>query len=163
MARRLNRAGVPVAVTVQVHSVAKPFSDDQVIPANVSAAANFYQPHGLIHGLSKITAADATRTTIIGNFRRDYRVEPAACRNFPWFSRTFTKGHIEIECDPSLWSEVKALLERYLPNEAVTPRELYATEPPTPGSITEFGEAHHREYLQPRPIERGRTDGHCYD
>lgn len=119
LARRLDRAGIPVALTVQVDSVAKPFSNDRIIPPNVSEAANFYQVHGLIHGPASITAADPEHTTIIGNFRREYRTEPAACHTFSWYSRFFTKGHIEIECDPSLWLDVKTLLQPYLPNDAL--------------------------------------------
>jgi hypothetical protein len=95
--------------------VAKPFSHDGVIPPNVAEAVNFYQTHGFIHGRSTITAADPTHTRILGNFRREYTTEPAPCRNFPWYSRLFTRGHIEIECDPRLWLEVEALLRRHLP------------------------------------------------
>jgi hypothetical protein len=138
LARKLNRAEIPVALTVQVDSVAKPFSNDSIIPPNVSEAANFYQAHGLIHGRSRITAADPSRTRIIGNFRREYRTEPAACRNFSWYSRLFTKGHIEIECDPSLWSEVRVLLERYMPNEGMTPGELPALGSHEPSTTAEF-------------------------
>jgi hypothetical protein len=73
----LDRARIPVALTVQVDSVAKPFSNNGIIPSNVSEAANFYQVHGLIHGRSRITAADPERTRIIGNFRKDHQIEPA--------------------------------------------------------------------------------------
>lgn len=130
LARKLDRAGIPVALTVQVDSVAKPLSNDRLIPPNVAEAANFYQVHGLIHGPSSITAADPEHTRIIGNFRLDYSTEPAACRNFPWFSRFFTKGHIEIECDPKVWSEVKTLLERHLPNGALHVSPVQTAESP---------------------------------
>jgi len=36
LARKLDRAGIPVALTIQVDSVAKPFSNDVIIPSNVS-------------------------------------------------------------------------------------------------------------------------------
>ncbi len=116
LSRKLEREGIPVMLTVQVDSVAKPFHNDRVIPANVLQAANFYQTRGLIHGQSKIIAADPSHTTILGNFRREYKNEPAECREFPWRSRFFTKGHIEIECDPQVWSQVQTLLRRSFRN-----------------------------------------------
>jgi hypothetical protein len=126
LARKLDHVGIPVALTIQVDSVAKPFTNDAIIPSNVSEAANFYQVHGLIHGRSRITAANVKRTRIIGNFRRDYETEPAACLYFPWYSQLFTKGHIEIECDPNLWSEIRVLLEHYIPTDAATAGQFQA-------------------------------------
>jgi pimeloyl-ACP methyl ester carboxylesterase len=117
LARRLNREGIPVALTVQVDSVAKPFRNDSLIPSNVGQAVNFYQTHGLIHGRTKIIAADADRTKILGNFRLDYKDkdEPAPFRAYPWMARRFMKGHIEIESDPQVWSQVETLLRSQLP------------------------------------------------
>jgi hypothetical protein len=161
LARKLDRAGIPVALTIQVDSVAKPFRYDAVIPANVSEAVNFYQTHGLVRGRSKIVAADSERTRIIGNFRREYRTEPGACRSFSWYSRVFTKSHIEIECDPDLWLEIRALLERYLPTETVAPRRLEALEPCAPSLDTKFGEIDRIEGVQLNPIGKDTTDGHC--
>ena len=46
LSRDLARVGIPVLLTVQVDSVAKPWQDDKVIPDNVAEAVNFYQPHG---------------------------------------------------------------------------------------------------------------------
>jgi hypothetical protein len=117
LARRLNREGIPVALTVQVDSVAKPFRNDSLIPSNVGQAVNFYQTHGLIHGRTKIFAADADRTKILGNFRLDYKDkdEPAPFRAYPWMARRFMKGHIEIESDPQVWSQVETLLRSQLP------------------------------------------------
>ena len=116
LSRKLEREGIPVMLTVQVDSVAKPFHNDRVIPSNVLQAANFYQTRGLIHGQSKIVAANPSHTTILGNFRREYKHEPTECREFPWRSRFFTKGHIEIECDPQVWSQVQTLLRRSFRN-----------------------------------------------
>ncbi len=127
LSRRLEREGIPVMLTVQVDSVAKPFHNDRVIPSNVLRAANFYQTRGLIHGRSKIISADPSRTTILGNFRREYKNEPAECRGFPWRARFFTKGHIEIECDPRVWSQVETLLRRSLRNSLVNQTD--AAEP----------------------------------
>lgn len=115
LARRLERDGIPVALTVQVDSVAKPFHNDRVIPANVRRAVNFYQTHGWIHGRRNINAADPERTEILGNFRLDYENEPAEFREYPWSARWLMKGHIEIESDPQVWSQVKSLLRSQLP------------------------------------------------
>ncbi|MBV9145380.1 MAG: hypothetical protein JO065_05650 [Acidobacteria bacterium] len=114
LSRRLQRAGIPVTLTVQVDSVAKPGRDDGLIPANVLQAVNFYQARGLIRGRSTIAAADPARTTILGNFRREYKRQPEACRAFPWYARVFTKDHIAIECDPELWFEIRSLLVQNL-------------------------------------------------
>ena len=68
LARQLKTEGIPVVLTVQVDSVSKAGRDDQTIPDNVRYAANFYQDKGFIRGQPKIVAADASRTTILGNF-----------------------------------------------------------------------------------------------
>lgn len=120
LSRKLQREGIPVMLTIQVDSVAKPFQNDRVIPPNVVEAANFYQTRGLIHGRSRIVSADPSRTTILGNFRWQYKEEPAECRDFSWYARFFTKSHIEIECDPKVWSKVKTLLRRRLPDPQLT-------------------------------------------
>src|SRR5580704_241034 len=54
LARQLDAAGIPVLLTVQVDSVAKFHEDDSIIPSNVRAAANFYQPFGRLHGRAEI-------------------------------------------------------------------------------------------------------------
>lgn len=115
LSRKLKRDGIPIILTVQIDSVAKPFQNDGIIPSNVLQAANFYQTHGLIHGRSTIVPEDPLRTTILGNFQWEYKEEPAQCRDFSWYARFFTKSHIEIECDPKVWWQVKALLRSQLP------------------------------------------------
>jgi hypothetical protein len=119
IARRLERDGVPVLLTIQVDSVSKPGEDDRSIPANVAQAVNFYQPHGLIHGKAEIHAADASRTQILGNFRYDYSINPVSCAGYPWYARVFMKPHIEIESDPAVWSQVEALIRSKLAPEAL--------------------------------------------
>lgn len=114
LARDLQRMGVPVLLTVQVDSVAKLWQNDSVIPANVAEAVNFYQPHGIIHGRSSITAADPARTQILGNFLTDYKKTPVACPDASWFDRFFTPGHMESECDPRLWSQIETMIEQRL-------------------------------------------------
>jgi hypothetical protein len=110
LAKELESEGIPVLLTVQVDSIAKPGENDGVIPANVSEAANFYQVDGLVRGQRKIRAADAARTHIIGNFLLDYKANPIDCKEYPWYDRFFMRSHIEIECDPKVWSQVESLI-----------------------------------------------------
>jgi pimeloyl-ACP methyl ester carboxylesterase len=114
LARDLRRQGVPVLLTVQVDSVAKLWQKDSVIPDNVAQAVNFYQPHGFIHGRSRITAADSTKTKILGNYLTDYRKTPVECPQASWFDRVFTPGHMQSECDPHLWSQIETLVRQHL-------------------------------------------------
>ena len=114
LARELRRQGVPVLLTVQVDSVAKAWQNDAVIPDNVAAAVNFYQPHGLIHGRAKITAADPTKTEILGNYLTDYRKTPVECPQASWFDHIFTPGHMQSECDPRLWSQIETMVRERL-------------------------------------------------
>jgi hypothetical protein len=114
LARDLRREGVPVLLTVQVDSVAKLWQKDSVIPDNVAEAVNFYQPHGLIHGQPRITAADSTKTEILGNYRTDYRKTPVQCPEASWFDRFFTPGHMQTECDPHLWSQIETMVRQRL-------------------------------------------------
>jgi len=119
LSRELNRAGIPVLLTVQVDSIAKPWQSDKVIPENVAAAVNFYQPHGLVHGRAQISAADDSKTQILGNYRFDYQKTPVPCQGASWFQRTFTPSHMQSQCDPRLWMQVESLVrERMEPQPA---------------------------------------------
>jgi hypothetical protein len=122
LARRLQRDGVPISLTIQVDSVAKNGEDDSLIPANVIEAVNFYQTRGLLHGQAKIRAADPSRTRILGNFHFTYEKEPAECRAYPWYDRLLFKGHTSIECDPHVWSQVEELIRTRLPPLAQPPQ-----------------------------------------
>jgi hypothetical protein len=115
LARKLEKDGIPVLLTIQVDSISKIHQNDAVIPANVSQAANFYQPNGFLHGQSKIRAADAARTSIIGNFRFDYKASPYKCAQYPWYDRIFGKSHTQIECDPGVWKQAESLIRSNLP------------------------------------------------
>jgi hypothetical protein len=115
LARELERDGIPVLLTIQVDSISKIHQNDAVIPANVAQAVNFYQPNGLLHGQSEIRAADPTRTSIIGNFRFDYKASPYNCDEYPWYDRIFVKPHTQIECDPSVWKKAESLIRLDLP------------------------------------------------
>ena len=130
LARELRRDHIPVLLTVQVDSVAKPWRNDSVIPDNVAEAANFYQPHGLLHGRAKITAADGSKTEILGNYRTDYRKDPIPCPEASWSGRFFTPGHTQSECDPRVWSRIEALVNERLASQDLarasnsTPKEM---------------------------------------
>ena len=117
LARELGKEGIPVLLTVQVDSVSKPGENDKDIPANVAEAANFYEEDGWLHGLPQIRATDPSRTHIIGNFRIDYKANPIRCDQYPWWDRFFTKAHMEMECDPKVWSQVKSLIQSRLPQQ----------------------------------------------
>jgi hypothetical protein len=126
LARELERDGIPVALTIQVDSVAKNGEDDSLIPANVAEAVNFYQTGGILHGRSKIRAADPSRTTILGNFRSTYEKEPPECRAYPWYDRLMFKGHTAIECDPEVWSQIETLIRTRLPSVPQPPQTQVA-------------------------------------
>jgi hypothetical protein len=115
LARTLQRDGIPVSLTIQVDSVTKNGEDDSLIPANVVEAVNFYQTRGILHGRTKISAADPSRTKILGSFRFTYEKEPTECRAYPWYDRLLFKGHTSIECDPHVWSQVEELIRTRLP------------------------------------------------
>ena len=116
LARELDRIGVPVMLTVQVDSVPKFWQNDKLIPDNVAAAVNFYQPHGLVHGSREIKAADDSKTRILGNYRFDYHLTPVRCEGYSWFDKYITPDHMQSECDPHIWTQVEILmLERMQP------------------------------------------------
>lgn len=115
LARKLEKEGIPVLLTVQVDSIHKIHQNDAVIPANVAQAVNFYQPHGLLSGQPRIRAADPARTKIIGNFRFDYKAKPYKCDKYPWYDRVFVKAHTQIECDPGVWEKAESLIRKNLP------------------------------------------------
>ena len=115
LARRLNALGIPVLLTIQVDSVAKANEDDRSIPPNVREAVNFYEHEGLLHGRRAIAAMDPKQTTILGNFESSYRDHPISCAGYPWFARAFMRPHIEIENDPSIWTQIGALIRAEMP------------------------------------------------
>jgi hypothetical protein len=111
VARELDKLSIPVLLTIQVDSVEKRHQNDGVIPTNVVRAANFYQ----------IRAADPAHTSIIGNFRFDYKDTPYTCKNYPWYDRVFfVKNHTQIECDPAVWQRAEALIRSDLPAASST-------------------------------------------
>jgi pimeloyl-ACP methyl ester carboxylesterase len=123
-ARDLGQQGIPVRLTIQLDSIAKPGQEDSTIPANVANAVNFYQPRGLLRGRSEISAADPTRTRIIGNFRMTYQNHSINCDNYPWLARTFNKPHHEIENDPRVWNQAASLIDSELSSTKSTATSL---------------------------------------
>jgi hypothetical protein len=115
LSRRLERANIPVALTIQIDSVAKPFQNDWLIPPNVVQAVNYYQTHGLIHGRQRILPADPAHTTILGNFLWQYKGDSAECHGFSWRGRLLSRGHTQIECDSDMWLQVGTLVRSHLP------------------------------------------------
>src|SRR6266436_666645 len=115
LAKELDKDHIPVLLTIQVDSVAKVRQNDQMIPANVGEAVNFYQSDGLLRGQPKIRAADEKHTKILGNYRFDYKSKNIKCDKYPWFLRVFAKYHTRIECDAAVWSQVESLISAKLP------------------------------------------------
>ena len=116
LARELEKEGIPVQLTIQVDSITKIRQNDSLIPANVAQAANFYQPNGFLHGQSEIRAADPGHTSILGNFRFDYKASSYNCSDYPWYDRLFVKPHTQIECDPRVWKQAESLIRSDLPS-----------------------------------------------
>lgn len=114
LARELGQMGIPVSLIIQVDSVHKPGHEDAVIPPNVHNAVNFYQTRGLIHGRSRIRAADPERTRIVGNFLMSYQDRHINCDNYPWIARRLNRPHHEIENDPRVWEQIAAMIESEL-------------------------------------------------
>lgn len=132
LARHLERDGIPVALTVQIDSVAKVGENDSLIPPNVREAVNFYQRGGWLHGRKRIKAVDPTRTQILGNYQFSYQNRSVDCSGSPWYGRAFTKGHIQIERDPELWSQIESLIRAQLPKEVSTGSPRDGLEPVRP-------------------------------
>lgn len=114
LARALQQKHIPVLLTIQVDSIAKPGQENFTIPANVANAVNFYQSTGLLHGRAGIFAKDPDRTKIVGNFEMTYKDHSINCDEFPWYSRFFTRSHIEIENDPRVWKQAALLIDQEL-------------------------------------------------
>lgn len=114
-ARDLDKMGIPVALTIQVDTIGKPFHKPAAISPNVAAAINFYQTQGPLHGQPQITAADPAHTKILGNIRMTYEDRPINCDNYSWYSRTLNKPHHEIENDFRVWDELAHLIDADLP------------------------------------------------
>ena len=108
LARELRELGVPVRLTIQVDSIGTGGRD---IPPNVLRAANFYQRNGLfLHGESNIRAEDPSATTIIGNFKFDYKAKQVDLSGVNRVERVFGGAHTKMEFDKNVWDAVEALI-----------------------------------------------------
>lgn len=131
LAQQLEKDGVPVLLTVQIDSVARHGHEDDVVPANVERAVNFYQTRGKIHGIPEITAADSAHTQILGNYRFDYDTQPVTCVGYPWYAHIVFRAHTEIECDPRVWSQIASLIRNEI---SPSPQNLAATTAQSQGA-----------------------------
>ena len=111
LARDLKRIGIPVLLTVQIDTISKPHQKPAVIPSNVEWAINFFQPNGLLHGNPEVVAESPSQTKIIGNVRMTYDDRSIDCGNYPWFPRTFNKGHHQIENDAQVGRRVASVID----------------------------------------------------
>jgi hypothetical protein len=113
-AHALGQMGIPVALTIQIDTIAKPGSRGAIIPANVASAVNFYQTRGPLHGLPEIIAEDPKQTRILGNILMTYEDRPIDCANYSWYARVFNKPHHEIENDFRVWDGAASLIDANL-------------------------------------------------
>jgi hypothetical protein len=118
LARKLGENGIPVLLTIQMDTIAKPGQNGSTISPNVANAVNFYQSRGPLHGRSEILAADPVRTKIIGNFQMTYQGYHVNCDNYSWYARFFNKPHHQIENDPRVWDQAGSLIDSQLSNPA---------------------------------------------
>ena len=108
LATELKEIGVPVLLTIQVDSVGR---KDRVIPSNVARAINFYQHDGpFIRGRSEIVAEDPRKTTILGNYKYDYRNKKVDDSTLFWLARILEGAHAKLEFDPDVWAKVGQLI-----------------------------------------------------
>ena len=125
--------GIPVALTIQIDTIAKPGSKGTIIPANVASAINFYQARGPLHGLPEIVAADPKQTTILGNILMTYEDRPIDCANYSWYARVFNRPHHEIENDFRVWDRATSLIDSNLSETTLR------IQTPSPSGSTVFG------------------------
>ncbi|MBY0508061.1 MAG: hypothetical protein K2X03_29380 [Bryobacteraceae bacterium] len=122
LAERLHKRGIPVLLTVQVDSFGL---HDRVIPANVRAAANFYQHEPLtIQGQTEIRAADPAHTRVLGNFQLHYPLLVPFPVPESWPRRIFGGAHAKMEADPVLWAQVEMLVRQAALGGAFTPEKV---------------------------------------
>jgi pimeloyl-ACP methyl ester carboxylesterase len=149
-AGQLGRMDIPVALTVQIDTIAKPGHRASPISPNVARAINFYQTAGPLHGAPEIVAFDPARTTVLGNIRMTYENRPINCDNYSWYSRTLNKPHHEIENDFRVWDEVASLIDSDLPGTPSIP------DAPSPSRSPFF--KYLRRGFQARGLEAAQLD-----
>ncbi len=129
-ARQLGQMGIPVALTIQVDTIAKPGHKASPISPNVASAINYYQTEGPLHGQPEIVAADPTRTKILGNIRMSYENRPINCDNYSWYSRTLNRPHHKIENDFRVWDQLASLIDSDLPRTPSILQSPFPSESP---------------------------------
>ena len=132
-AHALGQIRIPVALTIQIDTIAKPGSKGAIIPANVASAINFYQTRGPLHGLPEIVAADPKQTTILGNVLMTYEDRPINCANYTWYARVLNRPHHEIENDFRVWDRAASLIDSNLSETTLR------VQTPSPSGSPMFG------------------------
>ncbi len=108
LAHQLKQLGIPILLTVQVDSVGR---GDNIIPANVSRAANLFQSNGIfIKGEKAIRAEDTSKTAILTNYQFDYRNKKIDLSEVSWTKKIFRVAHTKMEYDPEVWAKVEELI-----------------------------------------------------
>lgn len=113
LARSLGRRDVAVEVllTLQVDSVGLA---DGLVPENVRYALNLYQSDGLvIEGEHPVRALDASRTTVLGNWRFRYDRPPGSTISLdavPWWKLFLRVAHAKMDRDERVWDRVQAMI-----------------------------------------------------
>ena len=110
-ARELGRRGIPVLLTIQLDSIAKPGQKDSTIPPNVAHAVNFYQPRGLLHGRSEISAADPAKDHDHWEFSDDVPEPPHQSRQLSLARSDFQQASSRDENDPRVWNQAASLID----------------------------------------------------
>ncbi len=127
LANRLKKRGLPVLLTVQVDSFGL---RDRVIPANVKAAANFYQHEPFtIQGQTQIRAADPAQTRVLGNFQMHYPLLVPFPLPESWPRRLFGGAHARMEADPFVWAQVEMLVRQAATSSLFTPEKVLLEVP----------------------------------
>ena len=114
LARKLQKDGIPVLLTIQIDSVAKFGEDDSLIPPNVAQAVNFYQPSGIIHGCHADSRCGPFSHADYRKLSLRLRFKSGSLRGISWFAIAFEYSHIEIECDPRILNRVESLIRSRL-------------------------------------------------
>ncbi len=155
-AKELGQMGIPVALTIQIDTIAKPGHKASAISPNVATAINFYQSHGPLHGAPEIVAVDPVRTQILGNIHMTYEDRPINCDNYSWYSRTLNKPHHEIENDFRVWDELESLINSDLPAAVSTVQAPSPSASPFFKYLRRGFQANVAQSAQPEVASKGR-------
>ncbi|MBI4893980.1 MAG: hypothetical protein HY821_25405 [Acidobacteria bacterium] len=109
LCRTLEGMGVTVRLLLVVDAFGK---DSYLVPANVHAAANWFQrDHLVIKGAAEITAADAAKTRILENTQISFKGrKDAQADELSFVQRQVMNEHARMEYVPELWSRIERML-----------------------------------------------------